>query len=164
MDGIGYLKFYSKFLWNMLGKLAIFWQQHLRTFFYCLTKYCRWPQAAGCERNFSLSLAQNDSASFSQASDDRSACPLGCVYLEWVTEKLIKKKFRGTCRQLQCHLLMNETMFLGDFFFLILGWVFCRVYSAFSYSLLWLIWTWHVGVWTLLPQICFQRWVLPSYW
>lgn len=98
----------------------------LKTFFNCLTKYCRWPQASSCERNFNLSLTQNDSVSFLRASRVRLACPLGVFILSELQKSWLKKKFRGTCRQLQYHLLMNGIVFWGDFFFQILGWFFCK--------------------------------------
>lgn len=73
-DGIGYLKFHSKFFWNMPGKLAILWQWLLRTFFNCLRKDCRWLHVAGCERDFFVFLTQNHTVRFSQAFDNISTC------------------------------------------------------------------------------------------
>lgn len=140
-NGIGYLKFHSKFFLNMPGKLALLWQWLLRTFFSCLTEDCRWPHVAGCETSVCFWLRMI------QSSSHELLMIVQPVHLD-VSELQrgwLRKKFRRARRQLQYHLLMNGTIFLV-IFFLILDF-FWIVDSAFSYSLLWLGWTWTYSQW-----------------
>lgn len=112
-NGIGYLKFHSKFFLNMPGKLALLLQWLLRTLFSCLTEDCRWPHVAGCETSVCFWLRMI------QSSSHELLMIVQPVHLD-VSELQrgwLRKKFRRARRQLQYHLLMNGTIFLVIFFF-----------------------------------------------